>query len=482
MAQNVTFNKFGNLSFSGRDATYRIPTEHLKSDDVTEIERSIKRVAIGHPLEHQLLVPKEIYNEGRYSLLKYDLNQLDLFDKLIEFSLREKLEYFRSLISIAQEEKRKNIKVVWENVNFVVDRHEQNIKVLMYETSSIPVFSDEDMNIVQRVKEMILLSLTRLQKIVSLPKMVDLLEQDETNREFCQSLYHYDNLEDILYLIEETELKYLEEEKEEEEEEENEKTKRKLFKKKEKTTKKKPTKPNKQKKVTPVYASPHNKKKKSNRFDKKTLMLLLAGVAIFILYIGTEFMAGAGDSKQNTFQEVQTQTNDATSAYFKSSDNKAITSSLLRAYRSFYSGRQKDAFTILETINKRDLDVSDLPLVIAVYDAENALAALLDDNPVPEMANEVITYLIKTDRLNRLSEVASEMETSNPYIEFEIAYLNNDYKKVVELKDMVELNGRKEGQIVDAYLQLGQVQEATEFAQTVGNPDLFKQIDGYSTF
>lgn len=478
MAQNVTFNKFGNLSFNGRDAIYRIPTEHLKSEDATEIERSIKRMAVGHKLEHQLLTPVEIENEGRYSLLKYDLSYLDLFDKLIEFSLREKLEYFRSLIAIAQEEKRGNLKVVWENVNFVVDKHENNIKVLMYETSSIPVFSDEDMNIVQRVKEMILLSLTRLNKIISLPKMIDLLEQDEINREFCQSLYHYDNLDDILYLIEETELRYINDEKEGEEDVKEEKSKRKFF----KNTKSKNEKNIKlKKKESPVYMNPNRKNKKNSRFDKKTVMMLLAVVVIFIVYIAME-LGGSGEPKMASVEDIQTQTSDATSTYFKSNDNKAITTSLLRAYRSFYSGRQKDAFTILETINKRDLDVSDLTMVIAVYDAENELATLLDSNPVPEMANEVITYLIKNDRLNRLSEIAPKMESSNPYIEFETAYMNADYKRVIELKDTVELNGRKEGQIVDAYLQLGQIQEATEFAQTVGNPDLFKIIDGYSTF
>jgi len=41
MAQNVTFNKLGNLSFSGNDAIYRIPTEHLLSDDPKTIERGI---------------------------------------------------------------------------------------------------------------------------------------------------------------------------------------------------------------------------------------------------------------------------------------------------------------------------------------------------------------------------------------------------------------------------------------------------------
>lgn len=479
MAQNVTFNKLGNLSFSGNDAIYRIPTEHLLSDDPKTIERGIKRLAVGSTLEHQLLTPIEVFNEGRYSILKYDLNQLHAFDKLIEFSLQEKLDYFRSLVAIASEEKRKGIRVTWEKSNFVVDTHERNIKVLLYETDTLPIFSDNDIKVVQRVKELMLISLTKLNHIISLPKLVDLLEQDSINRDFCQSLYHYDNLEDILYLIEETELKYLEEGKEGEEDDEEEVPKRKLFakKKKDKDVVKKP----KKQKKTP-YTPPNRGKKKVSRFDKKTVMMMVACLFVLLLYLGTELMTGSDKDSKSEFQEVTKTTNTATSTYFKSSDNKAITNALIRAYRASYSGRPKDAYTILETINMRDLDVSDLSMVIAVYDSENALAALLDANPIPEFSNEVITYLIKKDELNKLSDVSAQMKTANPYIEFETAYLDADYKKVIELKDMVELNGRKEGQIVDSYLQLGKIQEATEFAQTVGNPDLFKQIDGYTTF
>lgn len=480
MAQTVQFNKHGNMMFSGNDAIYRIPTEHLKSDNDLEIERSIKRFAVGHPLEHQLMTPDEVTSEGRYTLLKYDLNQLHAFDRLFEIPLREKLDYYRSLVAFAIEEKRKTLQVSWESSNFIVDTHEKNIKVLLYQTDTIPIFRDNDISIVQRVKELMLISLTRLQKIVSLPKFVDLLEQDQINREFCQSLYQYDNLDDILYLIEETELKYLEAEREDEDDESEVESspKRGLFVRKKKVEKKKKKSPKKQ---TPVYANPNRNKKKVSRFDKKTMYLMVGGVITLLLFLGTELMTGSSKEPTNESKEVAV-SNQASSTYFKSSNNAAITNSLIRAYRASYSGRQKDAYTILETINKRDLDVSDLSMVISVYDAENQLASLIDDNPIPEMANEVVTYLIKKDQLNKLVDISSQMKTANPYIEFETAYLNNDYNKVIELKEMVELNGRKEGQIVDAYLQLGKVQEATEFAQSVGNPDLFKQIDGHSMF
>lgn len=473
MSHDVRFNKYGNFTFDENGAIFQIPTEHLKNDDPATIERDFKRFVTDHPLQNQLLVPNEVSNQGRYTILKYELYKLHDFSHLFELKLEDKLDYYRSLVSIAIAEQNGQITLPWERSNIILDTHERNIKVLLYQTDSIPIYNDEERSIVKCVRDLILVSMTRLNKILTIPKLPDLLEHNEINKEFCQAMYHIDNLDDMLYLIQDTELRLMEQNTEEDlnEEMESKSTKKKrFFLKKDKPTSGK-------KASVPRAADSTKKKSKLNRFEKKHYILLaVVLVALIINY------ASGSDSKKNVeFGEFEIK-DGATSTYFNSSSNQAVTKSLVNAYRLSYSGQRDKAYTVLQTINVRDLSTSDLPMIIEVYDSQNDLSTLLDENPVPEMANQVITYLIKNDSLKKLVEIHQEMDTSNPYIEFETAYLEREYDKVIELHQNVSLNGRKEGQIVESYLQLGKIQEATEFAQKIGNPDLLKQIDSYNKF
>ena len=71
------------------------------------------------------------------------------------------------------------------------------------------------------------------------------------------------------------------------------------------------------------------------------------------------------------------------------------------------------------------------------------------------------------------------MKTKNPYIEFEVAYMTEDFKTMLTYLDKIEINGRKEQQVIDAYLALGELDNAREFANKVGNPDLIKQVETF---
>ncbi|MDA6151465.1 hypothetical protein OSK18_28695, partial [Escherichia coli] len=77
-------------------------------------------------------------------------------------------------------------------------------------------------------------------------------------------------------------------------------------------------------------------------------------------------------------------------------------------------------------------------------------------------ANDVITYLLTIEQIDRLPEIAGSMQTNNPYIQFEVAYLVKDYERMLSLINNIEINGRKEQQIFGAYLELGKLDEARD--------------------
>ncbi|MGR5976002.1 hypothetical protein ACT7DE_17795 [Bacillus paranthracis] len=52
--------------------------------------------------------------------------------------------------------------------------------------------------------------------------------------------------------------------------------------------------------------------------------------------------------------------------------------------------------------------------------------------------------MLANNKGDELLKIQEKMESKSPYVDFEVAYINKDWKKVVELKDEVDLNGRRE--------------------------------------
>lgn len=485
MGITKTFNKLGNLEIGGDMAQYRLSTDLFDTESDSEINRGIKRVIHNHPVGKYLIEPSSVENKGRYTFINYDLTNYLSIDKLREFRFEDKFNYYQSLIDIGLEVEKDSLKIVWDRMNFVIDDMEESIKVLLFETDQVKIFEPENDLTFIHIRDLIVTSLTNLNEVHGLPKRINFIfDTDENSIKFVQDMFSLNNLKDLRMLLDTFALDY---EEEEEEETEEDRPKKGLFKKKKPAQKKATTVKNKEDKTEkkmPKKAQSFqgSTQKKKSKLDKKTKILFGFMVFVFILFGVTQLFFSSDASKKNNSISPISENKLSTSTYFKESNSQAVQKSIVRAYRLTYNQNYEDAYNTLLTIKKRDLAYKDLPMVIEVYHSQKKLAALLDEAPIQDVANEVITYLIKKDELDELSSIAKEMESQNPYIDFETAYLESDYKKVISLVDEVDLNGRKEGQIVDSYIQLNRFDDANKFAQKVGNPDLIKQIEGSNKY
>jgi len=488
MGITKTFNKYGNLEIGGDMVKYRLSTELHHTENPTEINRSIKRIIHEHPVGKYLIEPSSVENGGRYTFINYDLSNYLSIDRLREIHFEDKLNYYHSLIDIGLEVEKESLKIVWDRMNFAVDDIEESIKVMLFETDQVKVFETDNETTFNHVRDLIVTSLTTLNEVNGLPKRINFIyDTDENSIKFVQEMFSLNSLTDLRMLLDTFALDYEDEEEKNEEIVEEESPKKSIFKKKESTPKSENTpKKKKEKRTKPVpkkaQSFSSNKSKKKSKLDNKTKIMI--GVMILsLVLLGINQVIFSSDASKNNEDTPAIGTNKlATSTYFKDSNTQAIQKSIVRAYRLTYNQNYEDAYKTLLPVNKRDLAFTDLPMVIEVYHSQNQLAALLDEAPIQDVANEVITYLIKKDELDELPSIAKTMETQNPYIDFETAYLENDYKKVISLMDEVDINGRKEGQIVDAYIQLNRFDDANKFAQKVGNPDLIKQIEGSNKY
>ncbi|MEK5105015.1 hypothetical protein MKX83_24040 [Cytobacillus sp. FSL M8-0252] len=461
-----SFNKLGSIEIEGNQLKYRIATQEINVEDPKEIEKDIKRnlVKLDEEKDNYLL-PFDIQTINRYMVLYYDLSHTYSLEYLREISLKEKLPYFLSLVEIAKSE-RKNIYVLWDRMNFVLDKYEKKAKVILFETDHLKIYERE--NNLKSVVDIMTYAMTTLNKVLGLPKRNDFIDTSPDNINFIETIFRLDNLDDLSMYIETLMIDL------EEKENEIEEVPQKSFLKNTRLPKRK-----KENEKKPKYKKTEQKKRKP--VDKNNKMMKL-GVGFFaftmLVYLLLPVLLPSSDgSKGEKEQEIiSVEDLDTGKDVFASSEK--YNNNLVSAYRKAYNSDYKDAYKLLSNIPKKELSNSDIPLLIKVYNESGKLGSLLDEMPI--LAGNVITFLLTNDKLESLPEIASTMETKNPYIEFEVSYMMEEYETMLSYMDKIDINGRKEQQIIDAYLALGEKEEARKFANNVGNPDLIKQVEQYN--
>ncbi len=454
------FNKLGSIEIAENTFKYRMSIQDLGNDDPNELEREIKRKLSTLSDESMVLLPFSIEVINRYMVLYYDLTHFASIDYLRELDLQDKIPYYLSLVRLAQEQE-KGMKLSWDRVNFVCDKHEVSVKAILFESGSIKIY-DSPVDILKTTKDLICTTMTTLSRVITLPKRQDFISPSEENIHFVENLYRMDNLDDLYMYMETLEMELSEKPEDNFEEPITKKIS------------KKPIKKSKIKNVKKVSRGNHSKdsgalkKKKENR---NLAILVSAVVLVLVLYLVSTMLLPS-DSEAGTKELVDT-TNMNSDTMFKSTadDKKGI----VEAYRNAYNSEYEKAFKSLSSMNVYDLDSADIPMLIQVYERTNNLSLLLDT--APSLANDIITYLLTKDKLSQLGEISEKMETKNPYIEFEKAHFNSEYEYMLTFIKDIEINGRKETQIMDAYLDLEMLDEARRFAEKVGNPDLIKRVE-----
>lgn len=468
---HVPINKQGNIEISHNQMKYRMPLSEIRSSlnvdvDSKEVEKSLKRKLKLIEDTPYYLIPHQIETIHTNIVFYYDLTNYQSFLTLREIPFEDKLKYFISLIEIAK--KQEEAKVLWDRLNFVVDIHEENVKAVIFETDHMPIL--EKTEPFQGVKELIIISLTTLDKLYGKPKRSDFLEKSNEVIQFAETVLKIEDLEDLEHYINTKHLE-LETSDHEEEASQEESNKKKFLNKKDekKLQKKKP------------ISSKQIKKKdtKKNKKSSKFLVVMMSALIVvaFIANFALSSLAEQNDEDKQVQDNHKSEKIEPETIEPQSSTAKEYEDDLLKAYRYSLNKEPQKAIEILENIGYGQLSEEDQNIMLNIYNETGQLQKMLDLNP--NKAKEIVNEVIANEETDKLIEVQKEMETSNPYVDFEVAVLKQDSKKVISLKDQVELNGRKEQQIVDAYLNIQKYDEAKKFAEKVGNPDLMQQVNAF---
>jgi hypothetical protein len=460
----MVINKYGNLEIEDNILKFRMPLSEFNTDEITVIEKNIKRKMAAVEGIPYYLKPFEIQVINSSVILYYRMENYASFNYLRQLTFSEKLKYYLSLIEIAKFQD--ETKVLWDRYNFFIDPLEENIKTVVFETENMKV--NEKLDAFNGVKELILISLTTLEKILGKPSRVDFIEQDEEIIQFAETILKIEELDDLGHYISTKQIDYEHDL---------------IFGKKSSFQENNSV---KESKKLDLFKLKGNKKKTSGKINKKksnkTIFILLALLGFAIIF--NLSMGNGANVKNSKKEEVISSEYDNKKQITKDDGKnpKVKTSSkysdkLLEAYRSTLLGDSKKAIEILETIGYNNLSESDQAVLLSIYEKAGEINKVIDINP--KRAKELVNLLVANNQANKLVDIQKLMETKNPYVDFEVAYLEQDWKKVIEIKDNIDLNGKKEEQIIDAYISLEKFDEGKKFAEMVGNPALLERINAY---
>lgn len=263
-------NRVGTIEINQDSVYFLQPLTAFETGDMELIEQAYEK-SFARIKESTPLVPiKEMTFQAGQIRYEYDVTGLVAFTALRAFEFEEKLPFYLDLINLAKDQQ---IKILWQKENFVVDREEKKLFGMIIENDVMSITDNKDP--VSAVKELIIISLTKLNELVDRPKRIDFLEPSEEVIRFAETIYlKLDSLDEIESYIKEKIEQFEEQRRVEELEQErllNESSGFEKFR------------ANLKEKVQFQNAEPIASKKKSKKISQQGNSKLFVGVAIILL-------------------------------------------------------------------------------------------------------------------------------------------------------------------------------------------------------
>ena len=177
-------NRVGTIEINQDSVYFLQPLKAFETDDMELIEQAYEK-SFARIKESTPLVPvKEITFQAGQIRYEYDVTGLLAFTALRAFEFEEKLPFYLDLINLA---KHQQIKILWQKENFVVDREKKKLFGMIIENDVMSIADNKDP--VSAVKELIIISLTKLNEIIDRPKRMDFLEPSEEVIRFGETIF-----------------------------------------------------------------------------------------------------------------------------------------------------------------------------------------------------------------------------------------------------------------------------------------------------
>lgn len=449
-------NKYGDVEVLGDEVMYSIPLSYMQEETLSEIEENYKHK--GHSLKdaNHFLFAHDITMVTNRVIFSYYLEHVKSFFYLRQLYFEDQIYYFRSFIELAKHND-EDTKIIWDKYNFFVDLTDGTVKALVFEFEGHKLYNVTPT--LDGLKEIVLLSLTTLHRVLGKPRIVDFIDQRAIVIRFAEQILRADTVSDVERIIEEHITQYEREEATKREREEYLKGLSFIARRKELNKQKKmeqaKTKATNQligsSSVTSFATGKHglrgkgdllaptNKRatvEKEKFTDSKTFYLGSAAIAVLlILYVGFD---NAVDNKNAQAQEAAQQ-----QAAGLSADQVA------EVYRLSMADDAAGATKILESVEYSKLAETEQKQLLKLYEKTGQYQKAIDLDP--KYADTVVSNLVASKKIDDLKKLQKEVPNSDA-INYEVAFQDQKYDQLIVIAAGIEMNDRRKQQLLLAYL------------------------------
>lgn len=463
-----TVNKYGEIEVIGNEVHYSIPLSYTDFDSLDELETIYKQKGISLAAFNHYLFAHDITLVTNRLVFTYFLEDMKSFYYLRQLYFEDQIYYFRSFIELAKNNH--NTAILWDKNNLFVDLTDSKVKALVFEFSGHSLYNIPPT--LDGLKEVILLSLTTLYRVLGKPRLTDFIDQRDMVIRFAEQVLRADSVQEIERVLEET-IVNIERQEEIRIEYEKHLKQMKFFERHKEIRKAKATgkltaatntefveKPNRglrsKNSLKQASKKPSDHEEEQGFFSSKYFYLGSAGLAAVLLVanILTPTDPEVKASALNNAAQVE--------------EDKPVLSSdqVADVYRKVMNGENKAAITILETAGYENLADAEKKQMVQLYEKEGLYNKILQLEP--SKADTVVMKMIENKETKKLKELQTQFRDNVP-INYEVAYITAEYDTVIGLASDIdlthsELADRRKNQLLVSYLWSGLLEEAEKLA------------------
>lgn len=451
-------NQVGTIEVDGNSLYFLQPLSAFETDEMDKIQQAYEKRMGQLQEKKQYLAAKDLTFQSGQVQFEYELFGFKAFDSLKSIFFEDKLPYYLSLIQIAKDT---DVNVLWQKENFVMDPVEKELKAMVLENDVLQIQNPK--NRLDAIKELIIVTLTNLNRVLGRPKRSDFFEQSEEVIRFAEMIYlRLTTLEEMEAYIIQVHREVIERRRVEEEalQLQNVAKKRFSFSKAVNYTRALAGKDN----IHPTKLSKgrqKNKKNAPNAKENNIRFLLGAGLILLLAVLVNVVLTSANKHAQ---------ANETNEPAIQDEIN------LEETYRLGLLGNEEAVIEALESVPYTSLDKEDQEVLNKLYLENEEYQKLVENKP--EAAAEVAAILAEKNDVEQLKEFQSSLPKSDPAVDFEVALASRDWQQVINLRNQVELTDMRLTRIVTAFIQTNDLQAAKAFVNEKAADDekLLNQI------
>lgn len=464
---NLSFNDYGELLIEDNELKFKSKLSNLDYKDVDVVVANYKdMLKRNYILSDYFINAYDVEQHSHYLSFIYDASNHKDFYKMRDLNFKDKIYLYNDLIEIAKFSEKENVNVLWNPLNFYIDVESNRVKGLLFEFDPLTIPKENDY--LEGIKNLIIHSLTVVEKRLGKPRYDDFIEKDKYIIEYVEKLLSAPSIIAIEKLTKET-VQYIEESEAKERAEliAKQESRRIKIPKLNRSTENFDPVEEKRKRIKKQLLADSKKGQNNsfNEYDENKLSIGqrlknfsqstkgIATMGVLFLFAIAIYLTTDGFAMEKNEEEPEE------SVLANQLEQEETIKSIYRDYVNGDEALAREKLTGLE-YDKLDEEDQDLFLDFLIEDQYYTRALSLSDKSAYKIGS-----IINDENLTEIQRVADSEE--NPQLNFYLAMYNQKFQNAIEYAGELKMIDKQTAlDITKAYYLTNQSEELSDFVDS----------------